>query len=1175
MKKKLLTATALSTVLLTGVAFSADLTSILKSDSSGSASSIVPKSGLSLGLGGNLNLATFGQQNLYWAGTSNDYFDRGAQYGYGYAAWNTKINLGPQFRVAPIGQINYFNHFGDSEWMWGSKLAYTYLNSRSAVSNVLIPQFGGFTLYDETRRRELSIGTSFFGTGELNSYQTGINHQLTLTPYLGRSFSNGYIYGGAGPSLSQVQTNLNNLTGYRSVKGVPTNQTAFGMNYQNSHWVWGGAATGGITYFLTPSWYMDFNYTFSQTRSTTSYVNAWYASPVAGLSGWAASHAVGYGPASASAALNTQSVNASLNGVLTSEPSSQKISSQSVTSGVVSGPALPIWSGFYAGLNTGAGWGTNNQTGNNWFLDVANGGYSNSLTATGAGGGLIGGAQIGYNHTLSPLFVVGAETDLQGTSMGSAGGSYIGPMLNLINSGSHYVPGALSGGTSVPFFGTLRARAGITPIPTLMLYGTAGFAYADIQNGNGASLQPGWSAGAGAEWMFMPKWSAKAEYLYTDVSGPNNPPSILGVNLSNNNTHIPFNMMRAGINYHFSADELQPLAPTSFAPQEVAKKGGANHAALPRWSGFYAGLNAGYGFGLNNASYAYLAAPQGFSTTFNQIFGYMPLNGVAQSQSGPVSNNQSGYIGGFQTGYNYQWGEKIVAGLEADIQGASIRGSGGHAGVGYNINTPSNGTASSIGSTQLSSGVDWFGTVRGRLGYLWNPSLLVFGTAGLTYGGAHAGASNLGYTAYVDTTHANFNQSSQLFYGDTSRSQTLTGWNAGGGLEWMTSQNWTIKAEALYWSLGNMNVATSSAAPGIGVPLWGLNTSSPLLIPAQAALGNASLNYQGVLARAGINYHFNAEDQQIITPAASILPHFKNAPTASQLPVWAGFYSGLNAGYEFGTNDNAYVSAWGPQGFSTLFNAIPSTMPLYGVTLAQSGVAGNNQSGFLGGAQGGYNYQISDKFVLGAEADIQGANITGGGNFAGAGYNVNGINNGSATSIGSVKVSSGVDWLGTARGRVGYLWTPSVMTYATGGFSFGGVHSDIKNLAYSTYDDPSFPVPGTPAGVQPYFGATSQKQTLIGWNVGGGAEWMISQNWSVKTEAIYWNLGNMNVRTTTVAPEIGSAYWDPAPGRGTSHFTLPGQVVVGSTSINYQGIIARAGVNYHFNSASAPVVAKY
>ena len=217
-----------------------------------------------------------------------------------------------------------------------------------------------------------------------------------------------------------------------------------------------------------------------------------------------------------------------------------------------SNPAAPGWSGFYAGVNTGAGWGGNNHVGNNWFLDAINGGFSNSLTATGAGGGVIGGGQIGYNYALSSQFIVGLEADYQGTSMGSAGAPTIGPMLNLINGGSHYVAGYLSGGSWVPFFGTVRARAGITPTQGLMLYSTAGFAYADVQNGNGFNLQPGWSAGAGAEWMFMPKWSVKAEYLYTNVSGLNNAPVNLGVNLTDNSAQTSFNMMRLGVNYHFN-----------------------------------------------------------------------------------------------------------------------------------------------------------------------------------------------------------------------------------------------------------------------------------------------------------------------------------------------------------------------------------------------------------------------------------------------------------------------------------------------------------------------------------------------------------------------------------------------------------------------------------------------
>ena len=167
MKKILLSATALSTVLLSGSVIAADLSSTKGSED---VASLVPRSGLSLGLGGNLNLATFGQQNFYWAGTTTDYFvSDGKPWGHGYAAYSTKVNLTPQFRVAPLGQINYFNHFGNTEWIWGGKFAYTYLNSRASVSNVGIPQFGAYFLQDTVRNSNLNLRytSSFFGTGDL------------------------------------------------------------------------------------------------------------------------------------------------------------------------------------------------------------------------------------------------------------------------------------------------------------------------------------------------------------------------------------------------------------------------------------------------------------------------------------------------------------------------------------------------------------------------------------------------------------------------------------------------------------------------------------------------------------------------------------------------------------------------------------------------------------------------------------------------------------------------------------------------------------------------------------------------------------------------------------------------------------------------------------------------
>jgi outer membrane immunogenic protein len=884
-------------------------------------------------------------------------------------------------------------------------------------------------------------------------------------------------------------------------------------------------------------------------------------------------------PGSTSAALNTQSVNASINWILASSAPIKKRSAGYADHDEAL--SLPVWTGFYLGANIGAGWGANSTVGNNWYLDGGNGGFTNSLTATGAGGGLTGGAQLGYNYSLTPLFVVGGETDLQGSSMGSAGGSYIGPALNINRGVAGYVPGRLSGGTSIPFFGTVRARAGITPTPSLLLYGTGGFAYADVQNPVGAELQTGWAAGAGAEWMFMPNWSAKAEYLYVDVSGSNtgtgNP---LNLSVKNTGGDTPWNMMRAGINYHFNSETLRPLMPSPFiTTSPVLAKGPAAHGSLPLWTGFYAGLNAGYDFGLNNDASATSWGPQGFTTTFNGGVSNMPLSGVGLSQSGSVSNNQNGFIGGFQTGYNYQFRDRMVVGLETDIQGSNIRGSGNYTGFGSNVNGTNDATATSIGGVQISSGVDWLGTLRGRLGYLWNPSLLIYGTGGLSYGGVHANVTNQAYTFYLDTAPrlAQFEQGNQPFFGTSSSSQALVGWNAGGGLEWMVSNNWSVKAEALYWNLGNMNLATSSTAPGIGAPLWGLPPSvghSPLLIPAQLGFGNTRVNYQGVIARAGINYHFTTDEQQSSPSSlsSSIPVLVKDASTASTMTSWTGAYTGLNSGYNFGTNGNAYASLWGPQGFTVTDNSLSTlaTMPLSGVGIAQTGQITNNQDGYLGGFQAGYNYQLHEKYVVGIETDIQGASIGGSGNRTGSGYNINSRNNGSSTTIGGVQISSGVDWIGTIRARAGYLVKPSLLLFGTAGVSYGGANAQVTNLAYSAYDD--FVYPQSPNTIQPYFGTVSRTQTLIGWTAGSGLEWMVTPSWSVKAEALYWSLGNMNVGTTALSPQIGSAWWnEPGPPK----FSLPGQVASGTTSINYQGVIARAGINYHFNSASVPAVAKF
>ncbi len=229
-------------------------------------------------------------------------------------------------------------------------------------------------------------------------------------------------------------------------------------------------------------------------------------------------------------------------------------------------PPPPMWTGFYAGLNIGGGWGAGGGNSNIWNLDGMNGGVTNNIGGNSGSGGVIGGGQIGYNYQISSLALggmgalIGAEANFQGTSMGSSTGSQYGYLANINrNNQLVYVPGWVGGGTSIPWFGTVRGRLGLTVMPTLLIYGTGGFAYADVQRGNGgwngnqSATQTGWTAGGGVEWMFMPNWSAKAEYLYTDVSGGNSGwGNNLGISLNSANNHTRWNTVRAGVNYHFN-----------------------------------------------------------------------------------------------------------------------------------------------------------------------------------------------------------------------------------------------------------------------------------------------------------------------------------------------------------------------------------------------------------------------------------------------------------------------------------------------------------------------------------------------------------------------------------------------------------------------------------------------
>ena len=192
-------------------------------------------------------------------------------------------------------------------------------------------------------------------------------------------------------------------------------------------------------------------------------------------------------------------------------------------------------------------------------------------------------------------------------------------------------------------------------------------------------------------------------------------------------------------------------------------------------------------------------------------------------------------------------------------------------------------------------------------------------------------------------------------------------------------------------------------------------------------------------------------------------------------------------------------------------------------------------TGFMGGGQVGYNYQLFDKGVIGFEADMEGVAV-----------GVSAANWISASPATYVQGLRSQHSFGTVRGRLGFLITPTLMVYGTSGLAYGEV--DLSAAWFSPTLTPALNAGGTAYGYQ---------DMRTGWTGGGGVEWMFLPKWSAKLEYLYYDLGT--AATLPLQAVYGGAKWSYA-----------------SYQARFNGDIVRAGVNYHFNwGAPAAVIAKY
>ncbi|MDR3566621.1 MAG: porin family protein [Syntrophobacteraceae bacterium] len=220
----------------------------------------------------------------------------------------------------------------------------------------------------------------------------------------------------------------------------------------------------------------------------------------------------------------------------------------------------------------------------------------------------------------------------------------------------------------------------------------------------------------------------------------------------------------------------------------------AGDAIACDWTGFYFGAHLGGGFSSTHMDL------HDFGITFN------------------LHPDPGGLSGGGQIGYNLQRGP-FVLGLEADVSGSAMSGSDQYSSPPGVIGGP---------SVVASQDINWFGTLRPRLGYTPIPRLLIYATGGVAYGDV----------SYYERKGFPY----PATFGPGTDSGLRAGWTVGGGVEYKIARSWSMKAEYLFCDLGDQSVTA---------------ISSTLFIPLTTTVSTAGFSTEFSVFEVGLNYSFD------------------------------------------------------------------------------------------------------------------------------------------------------------------------------------------------------------------------------------------------------------------------------------------------------------------------------
>jgi outer membrane immunogenic protein len=256
----------------------------------------------------------------------------------------------------------------------------------------------------------------------------------------------------------------------------------------------------------------------------------------------------------------------------------------------------------------------------------------------------------------------------------------------------------------------------------------------------------------------------------------------------------------------------------------------------------------------------------------------------------------------------------------------------------------------------------------------------------------------------------------------------------------------------------------------------------------------------------------------VANPAMAADLPVKAPPAPVPVYNWTGCYAGANVGGSWGRS-SGYLNT---PGVDTFTSGVATSFPI-----------SSSPQGVIGGVQIGCDRQVDRNWVLGVEADIQGSAQRATRSFSSFNTSGEGI---------SGSVESRLRWFGTVRGVAGFLVTPTVMLYGTGGLAYGNASINANITAVNLINFGTFST------------AVGNSTTNVGYTVGAGIAGAFpnSSNWTWKLEYLYVDLGTISAAgiNTFIGPFNYSA-------RITDN-------------------IVRVGVNYRFGDwGMAPVVARY